>query len=52
MFLSQVLLQNASVDQTKNLKSAYHYLTDPENMGEKFKVFAFINKGRPTPAAF
>jgi SAM-dependent MidA family methyltransferase len=48
-----MLLKNASPDVEKDLISGYKMLTDPQQMGERFKFLALIqHKDEYMPAGF
>ena len=40
----QLLLSSSNKQQVLDLKSAYHFLTSSEMMGDKFKVICFTKK--------
>ena len=49
----QILHSKASEKDKQDLLSGYHMLTDPDQMGERFKFFALLNKDRKDkPAGF
>ena len=47
----QVLLKNASVEQTKNIESSYKMLMNDNDMGNSFKFLAAIH-GNKVPPGF
>jgi SAM-dependent MidA family methyltransferase len=48
-----MLYEKADADGKKNLLSAFNMLTNPEQMGERFKFLAILNKnGSHSPVGF
>ena len=46
----QVLLENATPEQSEEMLTAYDMLTNDEKMGKRFKMFAISRKGQiPVP---